>query len=248
MEAHPSRQFDVSDADAQTDGLEPNGPELSLVQPDLEYLLEYPEIQALIEATQSSGLIESEEVGQTIALLGLDISQAGDLYILLSEIQSQAEESDSDAANGAVNNKVQKNAQEQSVDSLQQFLSEAGRYKLLIASEEVQLAKAIEAGDEKAKELMINSNLRLVVSIAKHYRGLGVPFLDLIQEGVIGLHRGVEKFDWRRGYKFSTYATWWVKQACQRAVANQAKNIRLPVHIVERQQKISRAERRLMTE
>jgi RNA polymerase primary sigma factor len=130
-------------------------------------------------------------------------------------------------------------------DTLQLFLNEAGRYKLLTASEEVELAKRIERGDRHAKDLMINSNLRLVVSIAKKYQGHGISLLDLIQEGIIGLIRAVEKFDWRRGYKFSTYATWWIRQAVQRGVANKSRTIRIPVHIVEREQKIARAEREL---
>jgi RNA polymerase primary sigma factor len=133
-------------------------------------------------------------------------------------------------------------------DSLQLFLADVGRHKLLTAAEEVTLAKAIERGDPTAKRRMIESNLRLVVSIAKGYRGLGVPFLDLIQEGTLGLNRAVEKFDWRRGFKFSTYATWWIRQSVQRAVANHARTIRVPVHVVERQQKLSRAARRLEVE
>jgi len=130
-------------------------------------------------------------------------------------------------------------------DSLQLFLNEAGRYPLLTAAEEVELAKRIERGDQAAKDKMINSNLRLVVSIAKKYQGHGLSLLDLIQEGIIGLIRAVEKFDWRRGYKFSTYATWWIRQAVQRGVANKSRTIRIPVHIVEREQKIARAEREL---
>ena len=133
-------------------------------------------------------------------------------------------------------------------DSLQLFLADVGRHKLLTAAEEVALAKRIERGDPVAKRVMIESNLRLVVSIAKGYRGLGVPFLDLIQEGTLGLNRAVEKFDWRRGFKFSTYATWWIRQSVQRAVANHARTIRVPVHVVERQQKLSRAARRLEVE
>ena len=130
-------------------------------------------------------------------------------------------------------------------DALQLFLNEVGRYPLLTAREEVELAKRIERGDKAAKDRMINSNLRLVVSIAKKYQGHGLSLLDLIQEGIIGLIRAVEKFDWRRGYKFSTYATWWIRQAVQRGVANKARTIRMPVHIVEREQKIARAEREL---
>ena len=125
------------------------------------------------------------------------------------------------------------------------FLSEIGRYQLLTAADEIALAKRVERGDLSAKERMINSNLRLVVSIAKRYRGHGVPFLDLIQDGVIGLNRAVEKFDYRKGFKFSTYATWWIRQACQRSVANQSATIRVPVHVQERQQKLNRARQRL---
>jgi RNA polymerase primary sigma factor len=126
-------------------------------------------------------------------------------------------------------------------DSLSLFMNEIGRYPLLTAAEEVELAKKIERGDPRAKERMINSNLRLVVHIARRYTGHGVPLGDLIQEGVIGLNRAAEKFDWRKGFKFSTYATWWIRQACQRAVANQAKTIRIPVHVDERRAKLFRA-------
>jgi RNA polymerase primary sigma factor len=133
-------------------------------------------------------------------------------------------------------------------DALQLFLNEAAKWPLLTAEEEVELAKLIERGDEQAKERMINSNLRLVVSIAKRYQGHDLHLLDLIQEGIIGLIRAVEKFDWRRGFKFSTYATWWIRQAVQRGVANKSRTIRIPVHIVEREQKLARAERELLTE
>jgi RNA polymerase primary sigma factor len=133
-------------------------------------------------------------------------------------------------------------------DSLQLFLNEAGRYPLLTAAEEVELAKLIEQGDKAAKDRMVNSNLRLVVSIAKKYQGHGLSLLDLIQEGILGLIRAVEKFDWRRGFKFSTYATWWIRQAVQRGVANKSRTIRIPVHIVEREHKIAQAERELLVE
>ena len=128
---------------------------------------------------------------------------------------------------------------------LELFLAEIGRHRLLSAAEEVALAKRVERGDLSANKQMINANLRLVVSIAKRYRGLGVPFLDLIQEGALGLNRAVEKFDWRRGYKFSTYAHWWIRQAVERAIANQAKTIRIPTHIGERQHKLAFAARTL---
>ena len=132
-----------------------------------------------------------------------------------------------------------------STDSLTLFMNAAGRYELLTAAEEVALAKRIERGDAAAKERMINSNLRLVVSIAKRYQGHGVSLGDLIQEGVIGLNRAVEKFDWRRGFKFSTYATWWIRQACQRAISNQSTTIRIPTHVHERRVKLARARQRL---
>ena len=131
------------------------------------------------------------------------------------------------------------------IDSLQQFLNEAGRYPLLTAAEEVELAKRIERGDAAAKERMITSNLRLVVSIARRYQTQGITLGDLIQEGVIGLIRATEKFDWRRGFKFSTYATWWIRQAVQRGVANKSRTIRIPVHVVEREQKVARTAREL---
>ena len=137
---------------------------------------------------------------------------------------------------------------ETTTDALQLFLREAGRHQLLTAAQEVELAKRIERGDMEAKERMIQSNLRLVVSIAKNYRNQGLPFLDLIQEGTLGLIRAVEKFDWRRGFKFSTYATWWIRQAVARALADKARTIRMPVHIVERLQKINRADRQLWTQ
>jgi len=139
-------------------------------------------------------------------------------------------------------------APEATTDSLQLFLREAGRHALLTAAQEVELAKRIERGDREAKARMIEANLRLVVSIAKNYRNQGLPFLDLIQEGTLGLIRAVEKFDWRRGYKFSTYATWWIRQAVARALADKSRTIRMPVHIVERLQKMGRAERYLWTQ
>jgi RNA polymerase primary sigma factor len=130
-------------------------------------------------------------------------------------------------------------------ESLRQFLNEVARHRLLTAKEEVELAKGIERGDQWAKDRMVSSNLRLVVSIAKHYQGQRISLLDLIQDGVLGLIRAAEKFDYRRGYKFSTYATWWIRQAIERGIANKSRTIRVPVHILQRERKILRAEQSL---
>ncbi len=132
-------------------------------------------------------------------------------------------------------------------DALQLFMRDIRRHGLLTAAEEVELSKRIERGDLDAKERMVNSNLRLVVSVAKKYQGHELSLLDLIQEGILGLIRAAEKFDWRKGYKFSTYATFWIRQAIQRGLANQGRTIRLPVHIGQRERKIARAERDLST-
>jgi RNA polymerase primary sigma factor len=135
---------------------------------------------------------------------------------------------------------------EPSLDSLRLYLRSIGRVELLTAEEEVQLAKRIERGDMLAKRQMVEANLRLVVSIAKGYLGRGLTFLDLIQEGSLGLIRAVEKFDYRRGYKFSTYATWWIRQAVTRAIADKARTIRIPVHMVEKLNKVVHVERQLV--
>jgi RNA polymerase primary sigma factor len=135
-----------------------------------------------------------------------------------------------------------------SADPLSLYLREIGRYRLLTRAEEVQLAKRIERDDPQAKERLINANLRLVVSVAKHYQRPGIPLLDLIQEGTLGLIRASEKFDWRRGNKFSTYAIWWIRQAIDRAVCNQAEPIRIPVHIYERRRRLARARQELTRE
>src|SRR5712692_4926106 len=138
--------------------------------------------------------------------------------------------------------------QEGYTDLVRLFLNEIGRYPLLTADQEIALAKRIEKGDAAARDEMIRSNLRLVVSIAKRYQGHGLPLLDLVQEGMLGLIRAVEKFDWRRGFKFSTYGTWWIRQAIGRAIHNHARTIRLPAHLVERERKVHLAERRLATD
>jgi RNA polymerase primary sigma factor len=139
-------------------------------------------------------------------------------------------------------------SREITTDSLQLFLKDIGKVDLLTAAQEVELAKRIERGSQRAKQAMVEANLRLVVSIAKKYRNRGLPFLDLIQEGTIGLVRAAEKFDHRKGFKFSTYATWWIRQAVARALADKARTIRMPVHIVEKLNKIVRSERKLRAE
>ena len=133
------------------------------------------------------------------------------------------------------------------MESLKLFFQQAAKYPLLTAAEEIELAKRIERGDLEAKDRMITSNLRLVIHVARGYRGQGLPFHDLIQEGIVGLIRAAEKFDWRKGFKFSTYATLWIRQAIQRGLANTGSQIRLPAHIGQRERKVARAERDLTT-
>jgi RNA polymerase primary sigma factor len=222
-----------------------------LTQNQLIELLESEHVKALIErAEEHGGHLEASELEAFVVEHDLGEEDAELLQRELEAHSIEIAHPDGAAAKAEAPATKQYDAGAVSgaADSLQLFLADVGRHKLLTASEEVALAKRIERGDPVAKRTMIESNLRLVVSIAKGYRGLGVPFLDLIQEGTLGLNRAVEKFDWRRGFKFSTYATWWIRQSVQRAVANHARTIRVPVHVVERQQKLSRAARRLEVE
>jgi RNA polymerase primary sigma factor len=202
-------------------------------------------LTALIDQAEEQGCVNLSQFSELLHELDLDEDDLAHVYeqleergIELSDDCGRVREDDATFANGDLAHAT--------TDALQLFLNEAGRYKLLTAEEEVELAKRIERGDKAAKDLMINSNLRLVVSIAKRYQGHGLSLLDLIQEGIIGLIRAVEKFDHRKGFKFSTYATWWIRQAVQRGVANKSRTIRIPVHIVEREQKMARAERELV--
>src|SRR6187397_473660 len=228
--------------------------EPQLTQQQISELLETEGARFLVEAAEERGHVEPTELEAFALEHDLDEADVEQLMRELEAIGLEVSEarSEEDAKPAAAEPEEPKTPNPDvvvgSADSLQLFLADVGRHKLLTASEEVTLAKAIERGDPVAKRTMIESNLRLVVSIAKGYRGLGVPFLDLIQEGTLGLNRAVEKFDWRRGYKFSTYATWWIRQSVQRAVANHARTIRVPVHVVERQQKLFRAGRRLELE
>jgi RNA polymerase primary sigma factor len=223
-----------------------------LTQNQLIELLESEHLKSLIErAEEHGGHLEPAELEAFVLEHDLGEDEAELLHRELEAHGIEIPQADGETAKEpAAPEKPQYEAGTVSgaADSLQLFLADVGRHKLLTAAEEVALAKRIERGDPVAKRTMIESNLRLVVSIAKGYRGLGVPFLDLIQEGTLGLNRAVEKFDWRRGFKFSTYATWWIRQSVQRAVANHARTIRVPVHVVERQQKLSRAARRLEVE
>jgi RNA polymerase primary sigma factor len=204
-------------------------------------------IERLIAHRESDGCVCMSHLEELVQELSLDEEQVEALY---QQIEERGLELTDDCCREDAPDATYVNGDlvTATTDALQLFLNEAGRYKLLTAEEEVTLAKRIERGDKAAKDLMINSNLRLVVSIAKKYQGHGLSLLDLIQEGIIGLIRAVEKFDWRRGYKFSTYATWWIRQAVQRGVANKSRTIRIPVHILERETKIARAERELVAE
>jgi RNA polymerase primary sigma factor len=213
---------------------------------EIERLVEIDDIRSLLEAAEVTGALRQAELADLIETHELDPLEVDLLRreldtrgIDLLEAEPEKEPEPPPPAPIVV---------ESTTDALQLFLREAGRHALLTAAQEVELAKRIERGDGDAKQHMIQANLRLVVSIAKNYRNQGLPFLDLIQEGTLGLIRAVEKFDWRRGYKFSTYATWWIRQAVARALADKARTIRMPVHIVERLQKMNRAERLLWTQ
>ena len=220
----------------------------------LQRIVAVEEVQQLVARGHEQNFLSIEEVAVAVEGLDIDPSAAKELYQHLEELGIElldetdaskrvaqlSEEADRPRATGLTT--------ETGTDSLQRFLKDLGRIPLLTAAQEVSLAKRIERGDLNAKRAMVEANVRLVVSIAKHHRNRGLPFLDLIQEGTIGLVRAAEKFDYRRGFKFSTYATWWIRQAVTRAIADQGRTIRIPVHIVERLAKITRAERDLVCE
>jgi len=202
------------------------------------------EIQALVARGEVEGCVNLSHLNELVAEHELSEDETAHVYERLEERGIELSD-DCGRANKDEGTYVNGDLATTTTDALQLFLNEAGRWPLLTKEEEVELAKRIERGDHEAKERMINSNLRLVVSIAKKYQGHELSLLDLIQEGIIGLIRAVEKFDWRRGFKFSTYATWWIRQAVQRGVANKSRTIRIPVHIADREQRIARAERAL---
>jgi RNA polymerase primary sigma factor len=220
-----------------------------LTSVEIESILGNEELVLLLDAAEVAGQLRQLELTELLEPLELEPLELDAVYqeldrrgieLLVEEPQAEPDKEPPAPPPLA--------APESTTDALQLFLREAGRHALLTAAQEVELAKKIERGDLDAKQRMIQSNLRLVVSIAKNYRNQGLPFLDLIQEGTLGLIRAVEKFDWRRGYKFSTYATWWIRQAVARALADKARTIRMPVHVVERMQKMNRAERTLWME
>jgi RNA polymerase primary sigma factor len=200
------------------------------------------ELQAMLDRGEENECLEYSEVDGLVDSLGLGEDEIEALY---EEVERRGIELRDDCGREAKATYVNGDLATATTDALQLFMNEVGRYPLLTKEQEVELAKRVERGDLEAKEQMINSNLRLVISIAKRYQGHGLSLLDLVQEGIIGLIRAVEKFDWRKGFKFSTYATWWIRQAVQRGVANKSREIRVPVHIVEREQRMSRAERDL---
>jgi len=202
-------------------------------------ILEEP-IQAFLGTAEERGTIEESELEAFAAEYDLDEEE-------LAALRVELEAREGDVA-APVLDAVEGHELPGTTDALTLFMTRAGRYPLLTAAEEVALAKRIERGDAAAKERMINSNLRLVISIAKRYQGHDVPLLDLVQDGVIGLNRAAEKFDWRRGFKFSTYATWWIRQACQRSISSQSATIRVPTHVHERRLKLARIAGRLRTQ
>jgi RNA polymerase primary sigma factor len=204
-----------------------------------------PEIEALLERGEEVGCLNLSEVDDLAKRLEFEDDELDALH---ERIDARGIDLTDDCGRGDAVTRTEFKPEElatSTTDALQLFLNEIRRYPLLTAAEEIELAKRIEKGDMAAKERMINSNLRLVVSIAKKYQGQDLPLLDLIQEGIFGLIRAAEKFDWRKGYKFSTYATFWIRQAIQRGIANRARTIRIPVHIGQRERKIARVEREL---
>jgi len=207
-----------------------------------------PEIDALFERGEEQGCLNLSEVDDLARKLDLEDEELEEFH---ARIDARGIDLTDDCGRTDVSSRTEylnDDIAGTTTDALQLFLNEIRRYPLLTAEEEIELSKAIERGDMAAKERMINSNLRLVVSIAKKYQGQELGLLDLIQEGIFGLIRAAEKFDWRKGYKFSTYATFWIRQAIQRGIANRARTIRIPVHIGQRERKIARTERELQAQ
>jgi RNA polymerase primary sigma factor len=209
--------------------------------------LDQPPLRDLLARGRREGCIELSELSVAVSELELPDDTAQSLH---EELDSRGIEVRDDCGRDGVE-PTRFDPGElagTTTDALQLFLNEARRYPLLTKEEEVELAKAVERGDLRAKERLINSNLRLVVANAKRYQGQGLSLLDLIQEGILGLIRAAEKFDWRRGYKFSTYATFWIRQAIQRGLEQKARTIRVPTELAQRERRVARVERELATE
>ena len=224
---------------------------------DSQPFAEPEELRGLIALGRERGYLTFEQIATTLEEVEVTKEQISGLHahlveqgveVLAEEGVNAYKEARAEATNGAVAKKVGELdlTVEPSLDSLRLYLRSIGQVELLTAAQEVELAKRIERGDMLAKRQMVEANLRLVVSIAKGYLGRGLSFLDLIQEGSLGLIRAVEKFDYRRGYKFSTYATWWIRQAVTRAIADKARTIRIPVHMVEKLNRVAHVERQLV--
>jgi RNA polymerase primary sigma factor len=206
-----------------------------------------PEVlEQLLQIAGDAGCVEVSELHQAVEGAGLSDEDGEEI---VHELAERGVEVHDDCGRTEVGTTRYSNGElaSSTTDALTLFMREAGRYQLLTPAEEVELAKRIEGGDAEAKERMINSNLRLVVSIARKQQGRGLTLLDLIQEGTLGLIRAVEKFDWRKGFRFSTYATWWIRQAVERGIQNKSRTIRIPVQVLERERKVMRADRELTT-
>lgn len=212
-------------------------------------------LKELVNDGKKQGYLTYEQIAKKTIDLDLDANALDELYNTLSEnqIEVRAEDEEEgapiDLKNEIIIDDVPDESKDMSVnDNVRMYLKEIGKISLLSQEEEQELSKRVASGDERAKNILAESNLRLVVSIAKRYVGRGLLFLDLIQEGNIGLMKAVEKFDYDKGYKFSTYATWWIRQAITRALADQARTIRVPVHMVETINKMARIERQMTLE
>jgi RNA polymerase primary sigma factor len=236
-------QFGIAESRFHEGGTGMSATEAVAAPKPVSDLLETEDAKALLEAGRENGQLNADEIAVALDELDLDAAQIDDFYHALEELHIEVVTGQEDEEEAPA-----EEPREVSTDALQLFLKDIGKVDLLTAAQEVELAKRIERGDHGAKQEMVEANLRLVVSIAKKYRNQGLPFLDLIQEGTIGLVRAAEKFDYRKGFKFSTYATWWIRQAVARALADKARMIRMPVHIVERLHKMNRAERHLWTQ
>jgi RNA polymerase primary sigma factor len=224
-------------------GLAAEQPQGATTRTPIEEILASEEGARLLESGYRTGQVDADELALALDELDLGPAQLDEFYVALEEAQIAVVHPDADEPEPEVEPEP-----EITTDALQLFLKDIGKVPLLTAAQEVELAKRIERGEHAAKQAMVEANLRLVVSIAKRYRNQGLPFLDLIQEGTIGLVRAAEKFDYRKGFKFSTYATWWIRQAVARAIADKGRTIRMPVHVVEKLNRIMRSERKLRAE